>query len=59
MDAQESQVLERTASPVCADMYDDTETITEMEKNVQNRRKTSWVTQPTLFIHEKEILYST
>lgn len=32
MDAQEGQVLEKTASAGCADMYDNTDTITEMEK---------------------------
>lgn len=30
----------KSASAVCADMYDDIDIIIEMEKNVQNRRKT-------------------
>lgn len=59
MDAQERQVLEKkAASAACADMYDDIDVIIEMAKNVQNRRKTSLVMQPTLFIRQKESLYS-
>lgn len=58
MDAQEGQVLEKTASAGCADMYDNTDTITEMEKNIPNSRKISSVMQHTLFIRQKESLYS-
>lgn len=34
MDAQEGQVLEKTASAGWADMCDNIDTITEMEKNI-------------------------
>jgi len=56
MDAQEARSWKKQLQQCVPGMYDDIDTVFRWKKNIQNRRKTSCVMQPTLFIWQNKFL---